>query len=492
MNIRIASLRVRLLLLVGLSFYWPMLTSCKLRIKAYAISDYDATVYVLMYFAAVTLLGVAFAVVKGAGHWLAMHGKAGVALGACASLALLPGVFAPSTPVLGVLLVAPSIFLAALSFCICTVGWGVAVLSPVYADNRKTFLVDVAITFFLGYALPIFLLDLFPDLDASVVPEALGALGPLVSSACLALVLGGETQGAQLREGTPADSHGHVQAAPPLVAIATLIMVCSTLIGLFSRTAEVNDLRADYALRHAYTLIFSLLFIACMYMAMRYPRFKAMTWGTTLLLVMSGMFLPVSCGESLLTCGIDILVVGRLLIWLLYWALLVDVAKREHRSVVRLMGGFFLAVRGLSCILTDLLHYVLPSEFVFSLGTNQFMVCAELALLGCALVVIGLMTSTGLDGAGETEKLPTDDGARRREVCLSIAQEYGLTERETSVLEYLSMGYTMQRIAELQYVAQNTVRSHVKGLYRKLGCHSKQEVIESVNRRLSELGSGRA
>lgn len=174
MNIRIASLRVRLLLLVGLSFYWPMLTSCKLRIKAYAISDYDATVYVLVYFAAVALLGVAFAVVKGAGHWLAMHGKAGVALGACASLALLPGVFAPSTPVLGVLLVAPSIFLAALSFCTCTVGWGVAVLSPVYADNRKTFLVDVAITFFLGYALPIFLLDLSPTSTRRLSPRPWG------------------------------------------------------------------------------------------------------------------------------------------------------------------------------------------------------------------------------------------------------------------------------------------------------------------------------
>ena len=38
----------------------------------------------------------------------------------------------------------------------------------------------------------------------------------------------------------------------------------------------------------------------------------------------------------------------------------------------------------------------------------------------------------------------------------------------------------MQRIAELQYASQNTVRPHVKRLYRKLGCHSKQEVIELV------------
>ena len=43
---------MRLLLLIGLSFYWPLLTNCKLAIKAYALDDYGATVYTLVYFAA--------------------------------------------------------------------------------------------------------------------------------------------------------------------------------------------------------------------------------------------------------------------------------------------------------------------------------------------------------------------------------------------------------------------------------------------------------
>lgn len=71
--------------------------------------------------------------------------------------------------------------------------------------------------------------------------------------------------------------------------------------------------------------------------------------------------------------------------------------------------------------------------------------------------------------------------AHRRTACASLAETNSLTERETGTLEYLSMGYAMQRIAELQYVSQNTVRTHVKRLYRKLGCHSKQEVIELMS-----------
>ena len=114
------------------------------------------------------------------------------------------------------------------------------------------------------------------------------------------------------------------------------------------------------------------------------------------------------------------------------------------------------------------------------------MVCAELALLGCAFGVIGLTASslTTHEGIADIASPSTDADTRRSEVCSELARTYRLTEREAVILEYLSMGYTMQRIAELQYISQNTVRSHTKGLYRKLDCHSKQEVIEMVSRKM--------
>ena len=48
------------------------------------------------------------------------------------------------------------------------------------------------------------------------------------------------------------------------------------------------------------------------------------------------------------------------------------------------------------------------------------------------------------------------------------------------------MGYTVARIAQERGVTENTVRTHTKGLYRKLDVHSKQEVIELVAARMAE------
>lgn len=79
--------------------------------------------------------------------------------------------------------------------------------------------------------------------------------------------------------------------------------------------------------------------------------------------------------------------------------------------------------------------------------------------------------------------MPVEEDLRAA-ACTRVAGEFGLTERERDVLELVSMGYTVQRIAEERGVSQNTVRTHTKGLYRKLDIHSKQEAIELVNARM--------
>ena len=45
----------------------------------------------------------------------------------------------------------------------------------------------------------------------------------------------------------------------------------------------------------------------------------------------------------------------------------------------------------------------------------------------------------------------------------------------------LSQGYTTKRMAEELFVSDNTVRSHVKSLYRKTDLHSRQDAIDFVN-----------
>lgn len=61
-----------------------------------------------------------------------------------------------------------------------------------------------------------------------------------------------------------------------------------------------------------------------------------------------------------------------------------------------------------------------------------------------------------------------------------LQQRYGLSTREAEVAEYVARGYTAVRIAEMLYVSDNTVRTHVKRIYAKLGIHRKGELLDMI------------
>ena len=64
--------------------------------------------------------------------------------------------------------------------------------------------------------------------------------------------------------------------------------------------------------------------------------------------------------------------------------------------------------------------------------------------------------------------------------CLAFAQSHGLSERETEIMLYVAKGYSKPFIAEKLFITDNTVRTHVKRIYEKVGVHSKRELQELI------------
>ncbi len=76
---------------------------------------------------------------------------------------------------------------------------------------------------------------------------------------------------------------------------------------------------------------------------------------------------------------------------------------------------------------------------------------------------------------------PSDRGSLRRECCREIATVHGLTEREADIMYYLSLGFSVKKIADMLVISANTVATHSARLYRKLDVHARQELIDLVD-----------
>jgi len=70
------------------------------------------------------------------------------------------------------------------------------------------------------------------------------------------------------------------------------------------------------------------------------------------------------------------------------------------------------------------------------------------------------------------------DGAPERDIPALLSQ------RELEVVRYLPTRLSAIEIAEHLYISYNTLKSHMRSIYRKFGVSSRQELI----RRAEELG----
>lgn len=73
-------------------------------------------------------------------------------------------------------------------------------------------------------------------------------------------------------------------------------------------------------------------------------------------------------------------------------------------------------------------------------------------------------------------------GPRERLIvrCEQLAQMHALTARETEVLTLIAQRKTRSEIEQELFLSQNTVKTHIRHIYAKLGIHSKSDVYELV------------
>ena len=78
-------------------------------------------------------------------------------------------------------------------------------------------------------------------------------------------------------------------------------------------------------------------------------------------------------------------------------------------------------------------------------------------------------------GIATTEDAPAPLPMPTRSI---VQRKFGLSDREAEIVLLITRGRNVPAIAEELVISQNTVRTHIKRIYRACGAHARQELIE--------------
>ena len=100
-------------------------------------------------------------------------------------------------------------------------------------------------------------------------------------------------------------------------------------------------------------------------------------------------------------------------------------------------------------------------------------------MLMAALLMLSNRNLTTGWGIARPANAVSPDSAIESVVSL-LTVENGLTPRESETLALLARGRNRKFISEELVVSEETIKSHVYSIYRKLGIHGKQELIDAI------------
>lgn len=86
---------------------------------------------------------------------------------------------------------------------------------------------------------------------------------------------------------------------------------------------------------------------------------------------------------------------------------------------------------------------------------------------------------------GQSSDCTVTPAERLKKDASSITDSEKLSDREKEVITLSLKGYSASRIAKKLFISESTVRFHLQNTYRKLGIHSKQELLDLIEKAAS-------
>lgn len=214
-----------------------------------------------------------------------------------------------------------------------------------------------------------------------------------------------------------------------------------------------------------------------------YQSIEAMTlkaWAALALIFFAAIFAGLFEGSY--TLSGHVVVVARSTLDFLLWVVLCNLVFSKKLSPVLVFTVFSILTNVVSWMLS---YVVLPDLLTLQVGDDRmqtvdvFVLLAAFVLLAFIILVFGAVSSKRQSVTGRD----VDTTLRVSSPFISedIALECKLTSREVEVATLFAQGHSMKKVATMLYISTSTAQSHIKSAYRKLGVHSKDELIERLS-----------
>lgn len=152
------------------------------------------------------------------------------------------------------------------------------------------------------------------------------------------------------------------------------------------------------------------------------------------------------------------------------YLIIVDKISTTSTNKLRIICAFFL-VDSIAYPIGEAMAQA-PSEW---LGTIAAILTVLLAVAG-----IWLFSERNINAfLLETPDSPNPEASFENK-ARAVALGSSLSERETQIMLLFAQGRSAVFIGELIFISANTVRTHIKHIYSKLGVHSRQELINLI------------
>ena len=170
---------------------------------------------------------------------------------------------------------------------------------------------------------------------------------------------------------------------------------------------------------------------------------------------------------------------GRDCFYLLLWILLAFTGRRNLFMLLPMVGF----VRATSSLGTDAGAIVGHATNQLTASSPQMAAVFASIMVFCfvAFLWLGFRHFSFTEAVSEVRLVTPPEieqiGSHIDGACRLLGKQHGLTPRETEILILLARGRDGKFIAEKYVLSYQTVKTHIKHLYAKLGVHSRQELI---------------